>query len=179
MKKAFLLLFAVAIFCLGCDNGTTSPQGNIAKSGGYGIWLISNFQDGSSYLYDDIIANAQNDKQSTPTGIAYIPNLTAQFVANFKEPIQNNPDYNEPSPSGGWWGFDGQGGNITIPAGDYYVLIVEMWLPTGNFNDGFEWMFDDAMVYTAGGATAVTTTISSPITTKVFNKTSFKKISDL
>jgi hypothetical protein len=170
-SKVFLGLSVLVVIGLlfGCSNGTTeTPQGSY---GGAGVWLITstNWDD-----YKTATNDFQNlgDYQPTPTALAYIESISDTFNANFKEPTNHNP--NKATSTDGWWSFYFNSSNISVSSGSYYVVIVPMWLPTNNWDDGFNWVFDEALIYVGSSGNSPATKNVNGNSAVPFTLTDFK-----
>jgi hypothetical protein len=153
-------MLIIGMVFMACDNGSTPSVDNGVYSG-YGVWLISQSDYGA---YD-------GSKQPTPTAMGIIDTLPDNFSVDFYNP----ENYNTPENPG--WAIANPNVSWTADSGDYYVLIVPMYYPSGVAGQGdFEWRFDEGKI---SGSGTTPSKINITANHQNFTLTSFINVSDL
>ncbi|MDR1210679.1 MAG: hypothetical protein LBK40_00455 [Spirochaetaceae bacterium] len=170
MKKVILGLMVLLVFGLlfGCATTGNADKG---KSGGVVVWLIKD-SDYSAFRTATNDFQNRNDRQPVPTGMAIIENMNNNFNANFKQPKPNSTTDYDADSFNGMWGFTSSEPNITIPAGNYYIILVPLWMTTGSWEGRVIRQFDLAKIYVGSGSTPAT--ISNPTNPQSFSIADFK-----
>jgi hypothetical protein len=149
----------------GCSNGSTDTPG---VYDGIGVWLVTGenaaIWKGNNY-----------DGQPTPTAIGFLDGTLSALSGTFSVNLLVPHDF-DPS-AGGGWAAKYPPDDWSPGAGNYHVLLVPMWWPSGVRNQGnFTWMFDEGKVSAAdGNLTTLNITSENP----TLNRADFQNWGDV
>jgi hypothetical protein len=166
-SKVFLGLAVLAVVGLlfGCSNGTTeTPQG---VYDGFSVWLVGE-TDRTNWINSGYVG------QPKPTAIKYVPTEFSSLSSTFSVQLNGTHDYSE-SANLGWWNESTT--PWTAVSGDYYVLLVTRYWPSGVIGQGnLEWHFDEGKISGSGSAAGkINITSNNP----TFNRSAFINWSDV
>jgi hypothetical protein len=146
------IMLIIGMVFMACENGSTPTTSN--GYGGFGVWLISQ----SDYAAYD------GSKQPTPTAMGIIDTLSTNFSVDFYNPENYNTSENP------GWNINSSQTSWTAVSGDYYVLLVPMYYPSGVAGQGdFWWMFEEGKISGSGTTPSPINIIANPHTFALTN----------